>query len=123
MNNPSFSDKEIAAIRHMIADLATQCREDIAGTILYTGAFHHLENGDAAVVELARKLKLPMGEDQKELGKTKVETKSEDLVCDDCHEQKPDVCERECPYASDVNNKLLMITVCNSCAHERAMDI
>jgi hypothetical protein len=53
-----FTRKEMAAIRHMIASLARTCREDISGTILYTGAFQHLENGDAAVVALAKKLEV-----------------------------------------------------------------
>lgn len=54
----TFTKKEIAAIRHMISDLADRCREDIAGAILYTGAFRQLKNGNAAVVALAKKLKV-----------------------------------------------------------------
>lgn len=55
-NRSPFTEKEIVAIKHMISVLAKDCREDVAGAILYTGAFRHLDGGDAAILALAHKL-------------------------------------------------------------------
>lgn len=43
--------------------------------------------------------------------------------CQDCEQIKPDVSTRLCPFAQDVHNKEVQITVCDDCCHERAMDI
>lgn len=52
--------------------------------------------------------------------KKKVEP--EVLVCDDCG-TKEGVRETTCPYASEIGNKEIEITVCDNCYRERAMDI
>lgn len=46
-----------------------------------------------------------------------------DLECEDCHEVKPDVIARKCPYAADIHNKVEMVTICDRCDHNRCMDI
>ena len=54
----TFSAKEMAALKILVDHAAKSCGggEDTSGAILYTGAFHKLENGDQAVVDLARKI-------------------------------------------------------------------
>ena len=54
----TFSAKEMAALK-IVVDHAAKCcggGEDTMGAILYTGAFHQLDDGEQAVVDLARKI-------------------------------------------------------------------
>lgn len=60
-----FTPKEILALKIMARELAEYCREDIAGAILYTGAFHALPDDDSeSVVALAQKLTMTRFEKQ-----------------------------------------------------------
>lgn len=46
------------------------------------------------------------------------------LVCDDCHNAKPDVKQTFCPYSADVHNDpSVECQLCDDCYHERCMDI
>ena len=53
-----FTDDELKAVAVLVQYAARRCGggEDTMGAILYTGAFHLLDNGDSAVVQLARKI-------------------------------------------------------------------
>jgi hypothetical protein len=56
----TFTEQELAAIRHMIDYLKDRCGggEDVSGAILYTGAARLLPDDDGkSVVALARKLR------------------------------------------------------------------
>jgi hypothetical protein len=50
-------------------------------------------------------------------------TDTTNLECQDCHQTKPDAHERKCPYDDDVHNKTTLVTICDDCEHERAMEI
>lgn len=43
--------------------------------------------------------------------------------CQDCGELKESVIERPCPYAQEIYDKTVLVTICDECSHERAMDI
>lgn len=45
------------------------------------------------------------------------------LRCQDCGKSKDDVRDRFCPYAADVYEKEVPITVCIDCYNNRADDI
>lgn len=45
------------------------------------------------------------------------------LRCQDCGKSKDDVKDTFCPYASDVDDKAVPITVCTDCYNNRADDI
>lgn len=47
----------------------------------------------------------------------------DDLKCDDCKEVKPDVCETTCPFAEEIYNKKVNVTLCKDCYYERCQDI
>lgn len=44
-------------------------------------------------------------------------------VCDDCGEEKPDVCYRACVYYDELYDDEYMELVCDDCEYEHAMDI
>lgn len=43
--------------------------------------------------------------------------------CEDCKQVKDDAVIRLDPYEQDVNNRDIAVLLCNSCSHERAMEI
>lgn len=45
------------------------------------------------------------------------------MKCSDCQKNKPDVADRECPYAAEISGENVRVTICDNCCHERAMDI
>ena len=45
------------------------------------------------------------------------------LRCQDCEQIKDDVKNTTCPFASEIHNETLHITVCEDCEYERAMNI
>ena len=46
----------------------------------------------------------------------------DELVCQDCGTTEG-VRETTCPFAEEVNNRIIDITICDKCYHERCMDI
>jgi hypothetical protein len=52
-----------------------------------------------------------------------VKPETDDLECQDCHQRTPDVRATTCPYAQDVNNEIVNITVCDDCLTNRAQGI
>ena len=56
MENKEFTLGELKAIQIVFEWAATQCREDLMGLLMYTGAFRLLEDSDGGVVQLARKI-------------------------------------------------------------------
>lgn len=49
--------------------------------------------------------------------------KNKSKVCQDCEKEKPDVEERECPFALEIYNEKVIVTICDECCWERAQDI
>lgn len=45
------------------------------------------------------------------------------IKCQDCGKPGPDVVKRHCPFAAEIHNERVVITACNACTRERAMDI
>lgn len=44
------------------------------------------------------------------------------MICQDCGEDKPNVCERACPFALEIHDETVMVTICDDCEHERYLD-
>jgi hypothetical protein len=45
------------------------------------------------------------------------------MVCDDCGEDKEDVMDTFCPYAWEILEEDVPVSLCESCYHERCMEI
>ncbi len=45
------------------------------------------------------------------------------MKCVQCDKEKEDVEEVICPYAQDVYNEVVLVTLCDNCYTERLMDI
>lgn len=45
------------------------------------------------------------------------------MVCGTCHEDKPDVTMRPCPYKSEICGDDTPEPLCDDCCNEAAMDI
>lgn len=45
------------------------------------------------------------------------------MICDDCKEDKKDTKETTCPYMEDIHGESVDCKLCDSCEHERCMDI
>lgn len=45
------------------------------------------------------------------------------LTCDDCGKEKEDVKHTICPFAYEIHDKEVDVTLCDECKGERAMDI
>lgn len=45
------------------------------------------------------------------------------MICDRCHQSKPDVCERIDPYEHEVNEETVIRLLCDSCEEELRDDI
>lgn len=45
------------------------------------------------------------------------------LTCQDCGKQDETVSETTCPFAEEIHEIIVDITVCKDCYHERCMDI
>lgn len=43
--------------------------------------------------------------------------------CQDCGKKDETVHDTTCPYAEEINDSIVKITVCDECYHERCMDI
>lgn len=45
------------------------------------------------------------------------------LQCEDCQETKPDVKERDCPYAYDMAEEIVKVIICDDCCTQRTMSV
>ena len=45
------------------------------------------------------------------------------LKCEDCGKENDDVEETYCPFAEEIYNENIRVTICKDCYHERCMDI
>lgn len=44
-------------------------------------------------------------------------------ICQDCKKAKEDVRDTTCPFAHEIHDSIVNITVCGDCYYERCMDI
>lgn len=58
-----------------------------------------------------------------EVAKKITESMEDKLVCEDCGKSDPSVERGYCPYASDVDNKLVPVVLCSNCYGNRSDDI
>ena len=45
------------------------------------------------------------------------------LVCEDCGKRSPDVSHTTCPYAEEIHNQSIPVTICDDCYRESCWDI
>ncbi len=55
--------------------------------------------------------------------KRKTREENNMLMCDRCHETKEDVAECIDPYAREINDEEVLVTLCDNCFSDRVDDI
>jgi len=48
---------------------------------------------------------------------------SEELTCEDCGARDETVEIVYCPYAQDIYDELIEVTICSKCCEQRALDV